>query len=112
MRNVDKIRVLENKLEHERNLVQKLRRENAALTEGSLQIRQMIDAVMIEIVKRYGVETREDGELLGIRLATGKADVKECLENWEIRVADQGDDRVICILPREQKEEQHGNEQP
>lgn len=101
MRNVDRIRVLKNQLDHERRQVKKLREENTKLTEGSLQIRQMIDAVMIGIVQRYGEETREYGKLLGIRLVTGKVSVKDCLDNWEIRVIDQGDDRIVCIFPVE-----------
>ena len=107
MRNVDKIRVLENQLEHERGQVKRLREENTLLHTANTQIRQMCDAVIIEIAKRYGEKREEDGKLLGYRLATSKVDVKAALEAWEIFVEDQGDDRIIGISPREDKQYEH-----
>ena len=101
MRNVDRIRVLENQLEHERGQVGRLREENTTLHTANTQIRQMTDAVITEIVKRYGERREEDGKLLGYRLPTKKVDVKAALEAWEIFVEDQGDARIIGISPRE-----------
>ncbi len=49
VRNVDKIRVLENQLEHERNQVARLREENTTLHTANTQIRQMTDAVITEM---------------------------------------------------------------
>ena len=101
MRNVDRIRVLENQLEHERKQTAQLRKDNTTLVAANRQIREMTDAVITEIVKRYGEKREEDGKLLGYRLATAKVDVKAALEAWEIFVEDQGDDRIIGIAPRE-----------
>lgn len=101
MRNVDRIRVLENKLEHEHNQVRALREEIIRLLTANSQISQMLDAVIIEIAKRYGEKREEDGKLLGYRLATSKVDVKAALEAWEIFVEDQGDDRIIGISAKE-----------
>ncbi|MEA4920641.1 MAG: hypothetical protein VB078_06965 [Clostridiaceae bacterium] len=109
MRNVDRIRVLENQLEHELNQVKKLREENVLLKRANTQISQMCDAVIIGIVQRYGEKRQDDdGKLWGYRLPTTKVDVKANVEAWEIFVEDQGSDRVIGISPKEAK--QHGNE--
>ena len=107
MRNIDTIRVLENKLEHERDQVKKLREENTLLHTANTQIRQMCDAVIIEIAKRYGEKREEDGKLLGYRMATSKVDVKAALKAWEIFVEDQGDDRIVGISPKEETQNGH-----
>ena len=111
MRNVDKIRTLKNQNELLKRQVEKLREENTLLTTANLQIRQMIDAVLIEIAKEYGEEREEDGKLWGFRFVTHKVDVKANLENWEIKVEDQGEDRVIGIFPREKQETEGDNGQ-
>ena len=107
MRNVDKIRTLENKNELLRRQVKELRERCALLDTANLQLRQIADALIIEIAKDYGEKREEDGKLLGYRLATGKVDVKTNLDNWDIQVQDQGDKRVIGIFPKE-KEEANG----
>lgn len=104
MKNIDRIKGLKNQLEHQNRQVQKLREENTLLHTTNTQIRQMTDAVIIELAKRYG-ERREDenGNLLGYRLTTTKVDVAAALAAFEIRVEDQGDDRVIGIISKEER---------
>lgn len=102
MRNVDKIRTLENKNELLRRQVKELREQNALMDAANLQLRQISDALIIEIAKDYGEKREEDGKLLGYRLATRKVDVKANLSGWDVQVEDQGDERVIGIFPKEQ----------
>ena len=107
MRNVDKIRTLNNQNELLKRQVKALREQNELLDAANLQLRQIADALIIEIAKDYGEKREEDGKLLGYRLATRKVDVKANLDNWDIQVQDQGDERVIGIFPKE-KEDAHG----
>ena len=107
MRNVDKIRTLNNQNELLRRQVKELRERCELMDTANLQLRQIADALIIEIAKDYGEKREEDGKLLGYRLATSKVDVKANLDNWDIQVQDQGDQRVIGIFPKE-KEDAHG----
>lgn len=104
MRNVDKIRTLENQNELLKRQVKELRERCELLDAANLQLRQIADAVIIEIAKDYGEKREEDGKLLGYRLATRKVDVKANLDSWDVQVQDQGDERVIGIILRESAE--------
>ncbi len=104
VRNVDKIKGLENQNEYLRQQFRKLREQNATVTTANTQIRQIADAVMVGIVKRYGERREENGNLLGYRLPISHVDVGSTLAKWMIQVEDQREDHdlVITVLPKQE----------
>ena len=105
MRNIDRLRTLEDQNELLRRQVQTLRSRLALIEDGSAQMRDAVDAIIIGLAIRYGEKREENGALYGYRLVTGHVDVRDMLSRWTMNVQDQGQDRVIGVFPREETHE-------
>ncbi len=119
IRNVDKIReqekqlrVLQNKLEYMEEQNKRLRAENELLDKGSCQINQIVAAMLIDVVQRYGKKKMEKGRLFRYRLAVSYGyDIDKILSEWELHVVESPmakliDERFIDVVPKKQPPEQ------
>ena len=98
MRNVDKIRGLENQRDALRMQVAKFRKEREDLRAGVKDIEAASAAVTIAIALAYG------GELDGAAvLRIPRVNVKELNDKYEIHAEVDGDERIIRVTQRKQE---------
>ena len=96
MRNVDKIKGLENQIEELKRQKIKLTKDRDTLLNANREIQAANNAVMISVALAYGT-AGEDGS---ITLEFPKVDVAKNLSGYELHGSADGDLRRICVTPR------------
>lgn len=96
MRNVDKIKSLENQNEELKRQIVKLRKDCDTLLKANKEIQAANNAVMISVALEYG-QRADDGS---ISIAFPKVDMAKNLTGYELHGYKDGDLRRICVKPR------------
>lgn len=96
MRNVDKIKGLENQIEELKRQKIKLTKDRDTLLNANREIQAANNAVMISVALAYGT-AGEDGS---ITIEFPKVDVAKNLSGYELHGSADGDLRRISVTPR------------
>lgn len=100
MRNVDKIKGLENQLEELKRRNRLLMKEREQLIRASKELQAANNAVMISVAIACGTQ-RMDGSY---KITFPKADVTENLLLYQITAGKDGDNRYILVSPKKEAE--------
>jgi len=95
MRNIDKIRGLENQLEELKRQKEKAAKDRDTLLRANREIQAANDAVMIAVALEYGKDTQG-----GYEISIPKVDVAQLLLAWDVSAFADGDRRVIRAVHR------------
>ena len=100
MRNVDKIKSLNNQIEALIRRREELSKEVEKLHKANMEIQAASNAVVISIAIACG-EKQEDGSFT---LTFPKADLAENISKYRIKARAEGDMRIITVSPSKEAE--------
>ena len=100
MRNVDKIKGLQNQLEGLMRQKKELVREIEQLHKANMEIQAASNAVMISVALAVGKQ-QEDGSYT---LTFPKADLADNISKYRIKARAEGDMRIVTVSPSKEAE--------
>ena len=106
MRNVDKIKALNNQIDALMRRKVELEKEIEKLHKANMEIQAASNAIMISVAIACG-EKQENGSY---KLTFPKTDVAKNVSNYRIKATRDGDMRVIRVIPAPAKEAEGGTD--